>query len=159
MENTVLASMNCFLFNLSNNVIIMFELHQLMYIAIITLRKPTTPPDFRCISPFVWQQSPKCQLFGQITTPKITLIYRQFFNANKFFKNEKSKFIANFKVRPWYLTGSFPLNAFCGLYFSHFIRPSLAYLTLLRSRPKRVLGNSAIARAWNSCSFHFIGFF
>ena len=30
------------------------------------------------ISPFVWQQSPKCQLFGQIITSKITLIYRQF---------------------------------------------------------------------------------
>ena len=78
VENTVLASMNCFLFNLSYNVMIMCEWHQLMYIAIITPSKPTTPPDFRCISPIVWQQSPKCQFFGQITTPKITLIYRQF---------------------------------------------------------------------------------
>ena len=56
----------------------MCEWHQLMYIAIITPSKPTIPPDFRCISPFAWQQSPKCQFFGQITTPKITLIYRQF---------------------------------------------------------------------------------
>ena len=78
VKNTVLASMNCFLFNLSYNVMIMCEWHQLMYIAIITPSKSTTPPDFRCISPFVWQQSPKCQFFGQITTPKITLIYRQF---------------------------------------------------------------------------------
>ena len=126
--NTVLASMNCFFFNLSYNVMIMCEWHQLMYIAIITPSKPTTPPDSGCISPLVWQQSPKCQFFGQI------------------------------KVRSWYLTGRFPLNAFCGLYFSHFIRPSLAYLTLPRSRPKRILGNSAIARAKNSCSFHFIFF-
>ena len=78
VENTVLASMNCFLFNLSYNVMIMREWHQLMYIAIITPSKPTTPPDFGCMSPFVWQESPKCQFFGQITTPKITLIYRQF---------------------------------------------------------------------------------
>ena len=78
VENTVLASTNCFLFKLSYNVMIMCEMHQLMYIAIIPPSKRTTPPDFRCISPFVWQQSPKCQFFGQITTPKITLIYRQF---------------------------------------------------------------------------------
>ena len=78
VENTVLAFMNCFLFNLSNNVMIMCEWHQLMYISIITPSKPTTPPDFCCISLFVQQQSPKCQFFGQITTPKITLIYRQF---------------------------------------------------------------------------------
>ena len=78
VENTVLASVNFFWFNLSYNVMIMCEWHQLIYIAIITPSKPTTPPDFRCISPFVWQQSPKCQFFGQITTPKITLIYRQF---------------------------------------------------------------------------------
>ena len=58
------------------------------------------------------------------------------FNPNNLFKNEKSTFTANLKVRPWYLTGSFSLNAFRGLYFSHFIRPSLAYLTLPRSRPK-----------------------
>ena len=78
VENTVLASMNCFLFNLSYNVMIMCEWHQLMYISIIIPSKLTTPPDFRCILPFVWKQSPKWQFFGQITTPKITLIYRQF---------------------------------------------------------------------------------
>ena len=65
------------------------------------------------------------------------------FNPNNLFKNEKSRFTANLKVRPWHLTGSFPLNAFRGLYFSHFIRPSLAYLTLPRLRPKRILGTSA----------------
>ena len=81
------------------------------------------------------------------------------FNPNNLFKNKKSIFTANLKVRPWYLTGSFPLNAFRGLYFSHFIRPSLAYLALPGIRPKRILGNSAIARALNSCSFHFIVFF
>ena len=37
----------------------MCERHQLVYLAIITARKPTTPPDFRCKLPFVWQQSPK----------------------------------------------------------------------------------------------------
>ena len=36
--------------------------------------------------------------------------------------------------------------------------PSLAYLKLPRSRPKRILGNSAVARAENSSSFHFIVF-
>ena len=70
------------------------------------------------------------------------------FNPNNLFKNEKSTFTANFKVRPWYLTGRFPLNASRGLYFSHFIRPSLEYLALPRSHPKRILGNSAIARGW-----------
>ena len=146
VENTVLASMNCFLFNLSYNVMIMCEWHQLMYIAIITPSKPTTPPDFRCISPIVWHQSPKCQFFGQITTPKITLIYRQFL-IQIIRSKMKSTFTANLKVRPWYLTGRFPLNASRGLYFSHFIRPSLDYLTLPRSHPKRILGNSAIPRA------------
>ena len=76
VENTVLASMNCFLFNLSYNVMIIWESHQLMYIAIITPSKPATPPGFRCISPFVWQQSPKCQFCAQITTLKLTFIYR-----------------------------------------------------------------------------------
>ena len=147
VENTVLASMNFFLFNLSYNVMIMCELHQMMYIAIITPSKPTIPPDFRCILPFVSQQSPKCQFFGQITTPKITLIYRQFLIQIICSKKKKSTFTANLKVRPWYLTGSFPLNALRGLYFSHFIRPSLAYLTLPRWHPKRILGNSAMARA------------
>ena len=88
-KNTVLTSMNCFLFNLSYNVMIMCEWHQVMYIAIITASKPTTPPDFRCISPFVWQQSPKCQFFGQITTPRSTLIYRQFL-IQKICSNMKS---------------------------------------------------------------------
>ena len=59
------------------------------------------------------------------------------------FKNKKSTFTANLKVRPWYLTGSFPLNVFRGLYISHFIRSSLAYLKLPLSRPKRILGNPA----------------
>ena len=79
VENIVLAFMVCFLFNLSYNVMIKCEWHQLVYFAIITPSKPTTPPDFRCISRFAWQQSPKCQFCGQRTTPKITLIYRQCF--------------------------------------------------------------------------------
>ena len=75
-----------------------------------------------------------------------------------FSKTEKSTFAENLKVRPWHLTESFPMNAFCGLYLSHFIRPQLAYLTLPGSRPKRVLGNSAVLRAYHCCSFHFIFF-
>ena len=130
-----------------------------MYIAIITPSKPTTPPDFCCISPFVWQQSPKCHFFRRDNNTKNYTYLSSIFYPNNLFKNEKSKFTANLKVRPWYLTGSFPLNAFRGLYFSHFIRPSLAYLTLSRSRPKRILANSAIARTWNSCSIQFIVFF
>ena len=55
-------------------------------------------------------------------------------NPNNLFKNEKSTFTANLKVRPWYLTGSSSLDAFRELYFSHFIRPSLGYLTLPRLR-------------------------
>ena len=35
------------------------EWYQLVYFAIITANKPTTPPDFFCISPFDWQQIPK----------------------------------------------------------------------------------------------------
>ena len=72
------------------------------------------------------------------------------------FKNKNSTFTANLKVRPWYLTGSFPLNAFRGLYISHFIRPSLAYLKLPLSRPKKILGNPRIRRAYNSPAFHVI---
>ena len=124
--------MNCFLFNLSCNVMIMCEWHQLMYIAIITPSKPTTPPDVRFISPFVWQQSPKCQFFRPNNNTKNYTYLSSIFNPNNLFKNKKSTFTANLKVRPWYLTGGFPLNAFRGLYFSHFIRPSLAYLTLPR---------------------------
>ena len=139
--------MNCFLFNLSYNVMIMCELHQLMYIAIITPSKPTTPPDFRCISPFVWQQSLKCQFFRPSNNTKNYIYLSSIFNPNNLFKNEKSTFTANLKVRPWYLTGRFPLNVSRGLHFSHFIRPSLEYLTLPRSHPKRILGNSAMARA------------
>ena len=75
------------------------------------------------------------------------------------FKNKNSTFTANLKVRPWYLTSSFPLNVFRGLYISHFIRPSLAYLKLPLSRPKRILGNPGIRRAKNSPTFHFIVFF
>ena len=78
VENTVLAFFICFLFNLNYNVMIMCEWNQLVYFAIITANKPTTPPDFPCILPFVWQQCPKRQFFGQRTTPKITLIYRQY---------------------------------------------------------------------------------
>ena len=59
---------------------------------------------------------------------------------------KKSTFTANLKVRPWYLTGSFPLHVFRGLYISHFIRPSLAYLKLPLSRPKRILGNPGIRK-------------
>ena len=78
VENIALASMNCCLFDLIYKVMIMCERHQLMYIAIITPSKPTRSPDCRCISSFFWQQSPKCQFLGQIATPKITHIYRQF---------------------------------------------------------------------------------
>ena len=77
--------MICLSFNLSYNIMIMYEWHQLVYHAIITGDKPTAPPYFRCISPFVWQQllSPKCQFFGQRTTPKITRQYlSSIFNPN-----------------------------------------------------------------------------
>ena len=96
---------------------------------------------------FAWQQSPKYRFLGQRTKLKNYTYLSSIFNSNNLFKDEKSTFTANLKVRPWYLTRSFPLNAFRGLYFSHVIRLSLAYLTLSRSLPKRILGNSAIARA------------
>ena len=102
---------------------------------------------------------PKMPIFRPNNNTKNYTYLIQIICSNNLFKNEKSTFTANLKVRPWYLTGSFPLNAFRGLYFSHFIRPSLAYLTLPRSRPKRILGNSAIARPYNSCSLHFMVFF
>ena len=102
---------------------------------------------------------PKMPVFRPNNNTKNYTYLSSIFNPYNLFKNEKSTFTANHNVRPWYLTGSFPLNAFRGLYFSHFIRPSLAYLTLHRSRPKRILGNSAIARAWNFCPFHFIVFY
>ena len=103
----------------------MCEWHQLMYIAIITPSKPTST-------------KPKMPIFRPNNITKNYPYLSSIFNPNNLFKNEKSTFTANLKVRPWYLTGSFPLNAFRGLYFSHFIRPSLAYLTLPRSRPKRI---------------------
>ena len=43
------------------------------------------------------------------------------------FKNKNSTFTANLKVRPWYLTGSFPLHVFRGLYISHFIISDLKF--------------------------------
>ena len=62
------------------------------------------------MSPFVWQQSPKCQFFGQRTSPKITRINRQYL-IQTFVKNEKSpKHSKPQKVRTWHLTGRFPLN-------------------------------------------------
>ena len=94
---------------------------------------------------------PKMPIFRPNNNTKNYTYLSSIFNPNNSFKNEKSTFTANLKVRSWYLTGRFPLNAFRGLYFSHFIRPSLEYLTLPRSHPKRILGNSAIARAYNSC--------
>ena len=102
---------------------------------------------------------PKMPIFRPNNNTKNYTYLSSIFNANNLFKNEKSTFTANLKVRPWYITGIYFLDAFRGLYFSHFIRPSLGYLTLPRSRPKRILGNLAIARALNSCSFHFIAFF
>ena len=64
--NTVsaLKFMICFLFNFNNNVKIICERHQLVYFAIITANKPTTPPDFSCMAPFVRKQIPKCHFFG-----------------------------------------------------------------------------------------------
>ena len=56
----------------------MCEWHQLVYVAIIIVNKPTAPHDFRCISPFVSATKPKMPIFGQRTTPKITLIDCQF---------------------------------------------------------------------------------
>ena len=144
VENTVLASMICFLFKLSYNVMIMCEWHQLMYIAIIAPSKPTTPPDFCCISPFILATKPKMPIFRPNNNIKNYPYLSSNFNPNNLFNNLKSTFTANLKVRPWYLTGSFPLNAFRGLYFNHFI---ITCLVLPRSRPKRVIGNSAIARA------------
>ena len=157
-NNTVLAFMICFLINLNYNVLIMCEWHQLVYFAIITANKPTTPPDFRCISPFVWQQ-PKMPISWSKNNTKNYTYLSPIFNPKYLFKNEKSTFTVSLKVRPLYLTRSCHLTVFRGLYFSHFIRPSLAYLKLPRSRPKRIQGNSAIARGWNSSSFYFTVFF
>ena len=53
VENTVLAFMICFVFKSSYNVMIMCEWHQLVYLAIIIVNKPTAPYDFRCISSLV----------------------------------------------------------------------------------------------------------
>ena len=62
-EITILAFMICldsFNLLLSYNVMITCEWYHLMHLAIITaINKPTTPPDFFCISPFDWQQIPK----------------------------------------------------------------------------------------------------
>ena len=88
---------------------------------------------------------PKMPIFRPNNNTKNYTYLSSIFNPNKLFKNEKSTFTANLKVRPWYLTGSFPLNASRGQYFSHFIRPSLEYITLPRSHPKRILGNLSIA--------------
>ena len=105
-----------------------------------------------------------CLLFNSSYKVTITckwhqLVYFAIITANK--PNQPPHFhcispfafyVANLKVRPWYLTGSFPLNVFRGLFISHFIRPSLAYmyLKLPLSRPERILGNPAIAIAFRS---------
>ena len=75
------------------------------------------------------------------------------------FKNKNSTFTANLKVRPWYLTGSFPLNVFRGLYISHFIRPSLAYLKLPLSPPEKNSGKSRNTASIELPHFPFHSYF
>ena len=127
VENTVLAFMICLLFNLSYNVTITCEWHQLVYFAIITANKPTQPADFRYISPFVLATKPKMPIFRPKNNTK-----NYTYLSSILSKLKKSTFTANLKDRPWYLTDSFPLNVYRGLHISHFIRPSLAYLKLPR---------------------------
>ena len=69
-------------------------------------------------------------------------------------KYKKSTFTANLKVRHWYLTGSFPLNVFRGLYISHFIRPSLASFT-----PEKSSGKSSHTASIELPHFPFHRFF
>ena len=122
--------------------------HQVMYIAIITPSKSTTP-RFSLHITIRLTTKPKIPIFQPNNNTKNYTYLSSIFNPNNLFKNKKSTFTANLKVRPWCLTESFSLNAFRGLYFSRFIRASLAYLTLPRSDPKIILGNSAIAQAQN----------
>ena len=103
-------------------------------------------PIFTAYHQFVLATKLKMPSFRLKNNTKITHFYRKFL-IQIFVQNKKSIFTANLNVRPWYLTGSFPLNVFRGLYISHFIRPSLAYPKLPLSRPKRILGNPAIRRA------------
>ena len=136
VENTVIAFMMCLLFNLSYKVTITCKWNQLVYFAIITANKPNQPPDFHCISPVRFGNKAQNDKFSAKEQHQKLHIYIVNFLSKYLFKNKKSTFTANLKVRPWYLTGSFPLNVFRGLYISHFIRPSLAYLKLTLSRPK-----------------------
>ena len=46
----------------------------------------------------------------------------------------------------------------CWIYFSHFLRASIAYLNLACSCLKRILGNSVTACAWNASYSHFKDF-
>ena len=135
--------MICLLVNLSYKVTITCKWHQLVYFAIITANKPNQPPDFHCISPFVLATKLKMPIFRLKNNTKNYTYLSSIFNSKYLFKNKKSTSTANLKVRPCYLNGSFPHNVFRGLYISHFIRPSLVYLKLPLSRPKRILGNPA----------------
>ena len=85
-------------------------------------QQPTTHPDSRCISPFVWQQNPKMPIFRPKNNTKNYTYLSSIFNPN--ISSKVKSLHLQQSLRPWYLTGSFPLNVFRGLCFSHFIRPS-----------------------------------
>ena len=146
VENTVLAFMICLLFNLSYKVTITCKWTGTNWCILPSLQ-PTNRinlPIFTAYHQFVLATKLKMPSFRLKNNTKTYTYLSSIFNPNI---NKKSTFTANLQVRPWYLTGSFPLNVFRRLYISHFIRPSLAYLKLPLSRPKRILGNPAIRRA------------
>ena len=107
----------------------MCEWHQLVYFS-ITANKPTPPPDFRYISTFVLAPKPKMQNFWPKNNAKNYTYLSPIFNPNICSKL-KSTFTANLKVRPCYLTGTFPVNVFRGLYISHLSDPVFPILSCL----------------------------
>ena len=105
-ENTFLASMNCFLFNLSPNVMIMCAWHQLMYIAIITPANRLHLPIFAAYNHSFGNKAHNANFRPNNNTKNYTHL-TSIFNPNNLFKTNKSTFTANLKVRPWYLTDVF----------------------------------------------------
>ena len=124
-----------------------------------TESRPINLPIFTAYHQFVWATKLKMPSFRLKNKTKNYTYLSSIFNPNICSKI-KSTFTANLKVRPWYLTGSFPLNVFRGLYISHFIRPSLAYISQVASfTPEKNSGKSNHTASIELPHFPFQRFF
>ena len=133
----------------------MCEWHQLVYLAIIIVNKPTALPDFRCISPFVLATKPKMPSFrpknytenytylSSICKPNICSKMKIYIYSNP----QGQTYLTDWQFFSQRFSRAFhQLLLVCSLRGTKSLISS-TYLKLPHSRPQRILGNSAIARA------------